>query len=167
MVKTITVLTTQRGGVDQVAQTQQPRHEETEQEGVLPLIQLISDLVEKRCDKFLSAKYGLTTPQYQLLLAAMQGSDVTLGGLSEQLNCSRGNVTGIVDRLERDDWLKRERSVDDRRVISVRLTDKGSRVLEIEKELVVELANLSQVWNVDQRDRLTDLLSKMYQELKD
>lgn len=134
---------------------------------MLPLIQIISDLVEKRCDRFLSARYGLTMPQYQLLLAATENQDVTLGGLSEQLNCSRGNVTGIVDRLERDEWLMRERSTDDRRVITVRLSEKGMRVKEIEKELSEELASLSQIWDSQQRTALSGLLERMYKELRD
>lgn len=138
-----------------------------EEDGVLPLIQIISDLVEKRCDRFLSARYGLTMPQYQLLLAATENQDVTLGGLSEQLNCSRGNVTGIVDRLERDEWLMRERSTDDRRVITVRLSEKGMRVKEIEKELSEELASLSQIWDSQQRTALSGLLERMYKELRD
>lgn len=141
--------------------------EEAPSEGVLPLIQLISTLIEKRCDKFLNAKYGLTTPQFQLLLAAGQGSDITLGGLSDQLNCSRGNVTGIVDRLERDQWLKRERSTDDRRVITVRLTEKGESVAAIQQELESELASLSQVWDMRQKQNLNGLLQRLYKELKD
>lgn len=140
---------------------------DAEPDRILPLLQLISDLVEKRCDRFLSAKYGLTTPQYQLLLAAVNESDATLGGLSEHLNCSRGNVTGIVDRLERDGWLERERSAEDRRVITVKLTDKGVRVWEIQKELTEELSQLAQVWNSRQRQALSEILVSMYKELKD
>jgi len=140
---------------------------EAEPDRVLPLLQLISDLVEKRCDKFLGARYGLTMPQYQLLLAAISEADSTLGGLSEHLNCSRGNVTGIVDRLERDGWLQRERSAEDRRVIMVRLTDKGNGVGEIRRELSEELSNLSEVWDSNQRQALSAILLRMYKELKD
>jgi DNA-binding MarR family transcriptional regulator len=136
-------------------------------EGVLPLLQLISVLVEKRCDKFLSAKYGLTSPQYQLLLAALRNSEMTLGGLSEQLNCSRGNVTGIVDRLERDEWLRRERSNEDRRVITVKLTEKGDRIHVIQRQLTDELSALAHVWDDEQRQILTGMLQRMYRELKE
>jgi DNA-binding MarR family transcriptional regulator len=139
----------------------------TQPEGVLPLIQMISDLIEKRCDRFLNAKYGLTMPQFQLLMAAAQGEDVTLGGLSDQLNCSRGNVTGIVDRLERDEWLMRERSTNDRRVITVKLTEKGMRVGDIQMELSAELATLSGVWKTDEHETLGRILSSLYKELKD
>jgi len=152
------------GQVDQVHAT---TVEATGSEQVLPLLQVISDLVAKRCDRFLSAKYGLTAPQYQLLTAAVAQNDSTLGALSEQLNCSRGNVTGIVDRLERDGWLERERSAEDRRVITVKLTDKGNRVDEIERDLTQEMAHLAQVWDAPQRRSLSDLLIRMYRELKD
>lgn len=149
------------------AQAQATAIETAQPDRVLPLLQLISDLVGKRCDKFLSNKYGLTMPQYHLLLAAVNEKDTTLGGLSEHLNCSRGNVTGIVDRLERDGWLERERSHEDRRVITVRLTDKGNGVWEIRKELTLEMASLSQVWDKKQREDLVDLLLRIYRELKD
>lgn len=139
---------------------------ESQPEGALPLIQLISGLVEKRCDRFLTSKYGLTMPQFQLLQAAKRSYDVTLGGLSDQLGCSRGNITGIVDRLERDAWLIRERSVEDRRVIWVKLTDKGQSIREIEQELAVELADLAAVWEPGQQETLVGMLRRMYHELK-
>lgn len=150
-----------------VDQAMQPLADAAAAEGVLPLIQLISDLIEKRCDRFLSTKYGLTMPQFQLLLAAVQNADVTLGGLSEELNCSRGNVTGIVDRLERDQWLERERSTHDRRVITVRLTEKGTKVTAIRTELANELAGLSKIWDGQQRETLVRMLMNLYKELKD
>lgn len=144
-----------------------PAFDSAEPDRVLPLLQVISDLVEKRCDRFLNAKYGLTMPQYQLLLAAIHESDMTLGGLSEELNCSRGNVTGIVDRLERDGWLERERSKVDRRVITVRLTEKGASVQAIAKELTDEMAKLAGIWDSGERVKMTQSLLRIYRELKD
>lgn len=144
-----------------------PEWDGAQPDKVIPLLQTVSDLLEKRCDRFLSNKYNLTTPQYMLLLAAMNEHDTTLGGLSDFLNCSRGNVTGIVDRLERDGWLVRERSTEDRRVITVRLTDKGTRVFEIKKELTKELNELAGVWNPDERKAMVEILIRLYKELKD
>lgn len=153
--------------MDQASTMEMVRSESAQPEGVLPLIQLISDLVARRLDKFLTTHYGLTTPQYQLLLAAVQNQDMTLGDLSEHLNCSRGNVTGIVDRLERDEWLKRERSRDDRRVITVRLTEKGRKVTTIEQEISRQMQGLSGAWEETQRTALYQSLARIYQELKD
>lgn len=133
---------------------------------ILPLLQTISDLVEKRCHRFLSRRFSLTMPQYLLLLAAMYGDATTLGGLAEELNCSRGNLTGVADRLERDGWLVRERSTEDRRVVNIRLTEKGTKVWEIKRELAKELSELSKIWNMEERQLLVRCLEKMYVDLK-
>lgn len=135
-------------------------------DNLLPLLQTISALVEKRCHRFLSREYGLTMPQYMLLLAAMYGEATTLGGLADRLNCSRGNLTGVADRLERDGWLVRERSTQDRRVVNIRLTEKGTRVWEIRDALARELAELAKVWTPEERVMLHRSLEKLYKDLK-
>ncbi|HLN63945.1 MAG TPA: MarR family transcriptional regulator [Symbiobacteriaceae bacterium] len=135
-------------------------------ENILPLLQTIADLVEKRCHRFLSRKYGLTMPQYQLLLAAVYGDATTLGSLADELNCSRGNLTGVADRLERDGWLVRERSTEDRRVVNIRLTDKGNKVWEIKRELAKELAEMAKIWSPDERTIMLRSLERLYGVLK-
>lgn len=135
-------------------------------DNILPLLQTIADLVEKRCHRFLSRKYGLTMPQYQLLLAAMYGDTTTLGSLADELNCSRGNLTGVADRLERDGWLVRERSTEDRRVVNIRLTEKGAKVWEIKRELAKELAEMAKIWSPDERNIMLRSLERLYVVLK-
>lgn len=136
-------------------------------ENVLPLMQSLSDMVEKKCHRFLSRRYGLTMPQYQLLMAAMLGDATTLGGLADELNCSRGNLTGVADRLERDGWLVRERSTEDRRVVNIRLTEKGAKVWEIKRELAKEQEELAKIWSADERMFLVKCLERLYQDLKE
>jgi DNA-binding MarR family transcriptional regulator len=147
-------------------QAQVAGHEQFTSENVLPLLQTIADLVDKRCHRFLNRRYGLTMPQYQLLLAALMGEASTLGALADELNCSRGNLTGVADRLERDGWLNRERSTEDRRVVNIRLTDKGSKVWEIQRELAKEMAQMAAIWAPQEQAMLMNSLQKMYMELK-
>jgi len=135
-------------------------------DNLLPLLQTIADLVEKRCHRFLSRKYGLTMPQYHLLLAAMYGDATTLGSLADELNCSRGNLTGVADRLERDGWLVRERSTEDRRVVNIRLTEKGAKVWEIKQEMAKELGEIAKIWSPDEQIIMLRSLEKLYAELK-
>lgn len=135
-------------------------------EQILPLLQTISDLVEKRCHRFLSRRYGLTMPQYQLLLAAMYGEASTLGSLADELHCSRGNLTGVADRLERDGWLVRERSQEDRRVVNIRLTEKGTKVWEVQRELSKELAELATIWTESEQRLLLEVLDRLYEDLR-
>ncbi|MFZ5815443.1 MAG: MarR family winged helix-turn-helix transcriptional regulator [Bacillota bacterium] len=135
-------------------------------ENILPLLQTIADLVEKRCHRFLNRKYGLTMPQYQLLLAAQYGDATTLGSLADELNCSRGNLTGVADRLERDGWLVRERSTEDRRVVNIRLTEKGEKVWEIKGELAKEMAEIAKIWSPDERAIMLRAMERLYGVLK-
>lgn len=136
-------------------------------EMILPMLQTISALVEKRCHRFLTRQFGLTMPQYMLLLAATSGEATTLGALADDLNCSRGNLTGVADRLERDGWLVRERSTKDRRVVNIRLTEKGSQVADIQAAVSKELEELAQTWTAEERSLLHRCLDRMYSELRD
>ena len=81
----------------------------------------------KQADRFLSA-YGLTPSQFEILTVLSEEGEIPLNRLSERLCCACSNVTGIVDRLERDGLVKRKRSQEDRRVILLGLTDKGQEV---------------------------------------
>ena len=78
----------------------------------------------KQADRFLSA-YGLTPSQFEILTVLAQEGSIPLNRLSERLCCACSNITGIVDRLERDGLVERERSHEDRRVILLALTAKG------------------------------------------
>ena len=44
-------------------------------------------------------------------------------------------MTGIIDRMEREGLVARERSTDDRRVVHIRLTEKGAKLA---REIPVE-----------------------------
>ena len=83
--------------------------------------------MHKQADRFLS-RYGLTPSQFEILTVLSEEGAIPLNRLSERLCCACSNVTGIVDRLERDGLVKRERSREDRRVILLGLTDKGREI---------------------------------------
>jgi DNA-binding MarR family transcriptional regulator len=70
---------------------------------------------------------GLTMPQL-LCLRVVENSetpDVTSADLSRALQLSPATVTGIVDRLEAAELLKRVRDSSDRRKVNLHLTAKG------------------------------------------
>lgn len=78
----------------------------------------------KQADRFLST-YGLTPSQFEVLTILSEVGAVPLNKLGERLCCACSNVTGIVDNLERNGLVKRQRSQEDRRVILLDLTEKG------------------------------------------
>ncbi len=71
------------------------------------------------------AEYDLTAPQFGVLEALLHLGPLSLGELAEKLLVTGGNVTYVMDRLEAQGLVVRERSGDDRRVVRAHLTSKG------------------------------------------
>ena len=64
-----------------------------------------------------------------------QVGDLSLSELSDKIRAQNSTVTGIIDRMEREGLVTRERSKEDRRVVHIRLTAKGHTLA---KEIPVE-----------------------------
>ena len=75
------------------------------------------------------AEYGLTAPQFGILEALYHLGPLPLGELADKLLVTGGNVTYVMDRLEDQKLVRRERSPEDRRVIQAKLTATGSALM--------------------------------------
>ncbi len=89
----------------------------------------------------------LTPPQIHALLWLGQDGPLTMGDLARRVAVTEKTVTGIVDRLERDGHLRRERDTADRRVVRARLTAQGEQLFrridaDIEEKVAAVLAAL-------------------------
>lgn len=73
---------------------------------------------------------GLTSSQLILLKMVRDVVGATIGELAIRISLSQATVTTILDRLEQEGLVKRERSEQDRRKVFVRLTEEGLGVLE-------------------------------------
>ena len=76
---------------------------------------------------------GAVTPGYkadrQTVIKLLNTfGDLSLSSLSERIRAQNSTVTGIIDRMEREGLVSRERSTSDRRVVFIRITDKGKRL---------------------------------------
>ena len=67
----------------------------------------------------------ITQTQVFTIITIAEGAPIRLSELSHKLNISAPTVTGIVDRLEKLDYVERIPDRTDRRVIHVDLTPKG------------------------------------------
>ncbi len=75
---------------------------------------------------------GLTSAQHQLLLAIRGHDDSrgpTIGDVAAYLFLRHHSAVGLVDRAESADLVARTEDQDDRRVVRLRLTEKGQNVL--------------------------------------
>ena len=79
----------------------------------------------RRLTKGMAAKYGLTGPQLTVVKMLESLGDMSLSELSGRIHAQNSTVTGIIDRMERESLVVRTRSTRDRRIVMIRLTDKG------------------------------------------
>ena len=81
---------------------------------------------EARLRERLRAQYASTLPRFDVLATLHSAPDgLRMSELSQLLNVSNSNVTGVVDRLVKDGLLYREALAGDRRVLKIGLTHKG------------------------------------------
>lgn len=108
------------------------------------------------------SEYGLTMPQFGILEALLHLGPLTLGELAEKLLVTGGNVTYVMDRLEEDGLVYRERCGEDRRVIYAKLTPEGRSVVEGvfpgHAEFILDLV---QHLEPEERDEARRLLKKL------
>lgn len=82
----------------------------------------------RRATKELARQHGLTGPQVTALKILESIGTLSLSELSARMSAKNSTITGIVDRMERDGLVKRERSPDDRRVVFLRATARGRAI---------------------------------------
>ena len=74
---------------------------------------------------------GLTVTQFGVLESLHHIGPLCQGELAEKLLRSGGNLTLVVDNLEKAGYVVRERDPADRRFVVVKLTDKGSKFISV------------------------------------
>jgi DNA-binding MarR family transcriptional regulator len=89
----------------------------------------------RRITKELARRADLTGPQLTVLKLLEGVGDMSLSELSDRIRAQNSTVTGIIDRMEREGLVVRVRSTEDRRVVHIRLTDKGAKIAN---EIAVE-----------------------------
>ncbi len=72
----------------------------------------------------------ITPSQFAVLEALYHLGSMTQGEVSTKILKSGSNMTTVIDNLERDGFVRRERDAKDRRVIHVHLAGAGKRKLE-------------------------------------
>lgn len=90
-----------------------------------------------RCTQALQARLSerasiddLTPSQFAVLEALYHLGSLTQGEVSAKLLKSVSNITTVIDNLEREQYVRRERCAQDRRVIHVHLTESGRAKIE-------------------------------------
>lgn len=73
---------------------------------------------------------NLTPSQFAVLEALQHLGPMTQGEISAKILKSGSNMTTVIDNLERDGMVRRERDAQDRRVIHIHLTSAGQKKVQ-------------------------------------
>jgi len=89
-------------------------------------------IVEKKISEALAA-YGLTPVKMNALLVIKhvgKGKGLSQNDLCKKMIVTAGNITRLIDRLEKDKFVERAPLAGDRRVNLIRITKRGSDLLD-------------------------------------
>ncbi|MFL6600337.1 MAG: MarR family winged helix-turn-helix transcriptional regulator [Steroidobacteraceae bacterium] len=93
-----------------------------------PLIGRVRSIMLSKLDAELQ-QFGLTGMQFAILKNVADSTADTAAELCRLMHYDTGSMTRMVDRLEEKGLVRRERSKDDRRVVSLRITGAGRTAL--------------------------------------
>ena len=109
----------------------------------------------------------LTFPQIMLLMELQRSGTCSMGELSKRLRITQGVATRMVDRLLEKGMVERERDTDDRRVVLVSPTQKGSVIArDIEKLNREKMVELFRLVPAKEREDLLALLKEIERQFE-
>lgn len=127
----------------------------------------ISGAIKKNGRKILH-NYPITSPQFIALQWLVEEGDLTIGELSNKISLAFSTTTDLVDRMEKNNLVKRIKDTNDRRVVRIHVLEKGKVIIE---EVINKrrhfLGEVLDDFSPDQVDMLNDLLSLLYVKMKD
>lgn len=75
-------------------------------------------------------RLGISMAQLHILYTLQRGGEMPMSRLADVLNVSLSNATGLIDRIEERGYIERTRVPEDRRIVMIRVTDAGRRMLD-------------------------------------
>ena len=111
-------------------------------------------------------RWDLTGPQYFVIRSLYEASDdaerMPLSAIGDRLCVTRGNITGLIDRLEERGLVERVPDENDRRSINAQLTPAGAALAaEVVPHVQACLAEVLSNFSATQRRTLGELLEKL------
>lgn len=107
-----------------------------------------AESVTGRVHRVLSAP-KLTISQFGVLEALYHKGPLCQKDIAAKILKSTGNITLVIDNLEKQGLVRRERDMEDRRYLTIHLTETGAALIAdvfaaVEKSIVSEMASLTE-----------------------
>jgi len=106
-------------------------------------------------------KLDITYPQYLVMLVLWEKDEMTVNAISKKLILNTNTITPLLQRMENQHLIVRQRSVIDERRVVVSLTQKGKDLQESAQEIPIQLGTrlVSGKLTVNE---MQDLKAKLY-----
>jgi MarR family transcriptional regulator, organic hydroperoxide resistance regulator len=135
---------------------------ERQTESIEALIRNVSVIIRKRGREILS-NFGITPPQLNALVILKEQGEITMGELCDHMYLACSTATDLIDRMERNGLIARERDQNDRRVIRLKVLAPGRQIIdEVMKARKRYLGGVLQQVPEDERDSLIRYLGDLY-----
>jgi len=120
-----------------------------------------------RFEQMLLAEYGLTGSQFDVLSHIANDPGLNQQALAGRLLVTKGNVAGLLDRLECAKLVERQSDPDDRRMHRLYLTPAGTAAFEAAAPaLEAMLAQQAAALDASEQDALMTLLARWDRALR-
>jgi MarR family transcriptional regulator, 2-MHQ and catechol-resistance regulon repressor len=107
-------------------------------------------------------RHGLTQPQFGAIECLHHLGPMTIGDLSRKMLVSGGNMTCVIDNLEKEGLVLRRQSEEDRRSVIVELTETGHRLIgRIFPDHAGIIEQVASVLTAKEQEELSRLLKKL------
>jgi len=126
----------------------------------------ISGAIKQNGRKILN-NYPITSPQFIALQWLIEEGNLTIGELSQKNGLAFSTTTDLVDRMERNNLVKRIKDENDRRVVRIHVLDKGRNII---KEVIHKrqdfLGDVLETFSPSQVGELSELLKNLQKQMK-
>lgn len=106
------------------------------------------------------SSFSVTPVQFYVLSALWENDGVKFKDLARSLNMDGSTLTGILDRLERLDYVERRDDPEDRRSLLIFLKDKA-------KERRAEIVSLAERLNQEIKEKFSEEEFKIFEKILD
>ncbi|MHB8076556.1 MarR family winged helix-turn-helix transcriptional regulator [Desulfosporosinus fructosivorans] len=132
------------------------------------IIDLVLDNLRKVFypEEWIQLDLSVSKTELLAMLIVDRHGEVIMSQISDYINAPLSTTTGLVNRLVKNGYLQRERSDEDRRIVAIRLTDKGkSMMTEVKESIGSYLERINAVLSAEERQALFQIFMKIMEAL--
>ncbi|PRX42413.1 DNA-binding MarR family transcriptional regulator [Planifilum fimeticola] len=131
------------------------------------LLREMSLLIKRKGREILN-HFPITPPQFTALLWLNEEGDMTIGELSQKMYLACSTMTDLIDRMEKNGVVVRVRDERDRRVVRVRMLERGRAIIEdVMKARREYLADILSTFSPEDVESIRKRLSMLYERMKE